>query len=61
MYGSETWAVDDDDTKRLEHAENSMVRWMCKATVRNDPTCEKVRSRIELKFNSEVTKIDRLP
>jgi len=35
VYSSETWAMIDgeDDIKRLERAENILLRWMCDVTL----------------------------
>lgn len=35
LYSSETCVMEDNDVKRLEHAEESMMRWMYITTVRN--------------------------
>jgi len=35
VYGSETWAMKVNDMRRLERAENTMLRWMCDLTLRD--------------------------
>jgi len=31
--GSETWAIKANDMRRLDKAENTMLRWMCGVTL----------------------------
>jgi len=35
VYGSETWAMKVNDMRRLERAQNTMLRWMCGVTLRD--------------------------
>ena len=35
MYGSETWAVRVEDVRKLVRAEQMMVGWMCRVTLRD--------------------------
>ena len=37
LYGSETWAVKVEDTRRLERTEMKMVRWMCGPSLSRGP------------------------
>ena len=46
MYGSETWAMKVEDMKRLERAENMMIRWMCGVTLKNVKASEELRQRL---------------
>lgn len=59
LYGNETWAIKDDDVKRVECAEKSMETWMCNAAVRNRPSSVEFR-RLGPEHNSDMLRTSRL-
>ena len=65
LYGSETWAVKVDDTRRLERTEMRMVRWMCGASLNpqregNRIPSEELRRRLGIECISDVMRRGRL-
>lgn len=65
LYGSETWAVKEEDVRRLKSTEMRMVRWMCGASL-NDrqgegrATGENLRGRLGLECIGVVLRRSRL-
>ena len=49
LYGSETWPIKVEESQRLHHNENSMIRWMCGVTMRDRYPCEELRARVGIK------------
>lgn len=35
LYGSDTWAVKDDDLHRLERIDVRIIRWMCNMSLKD--------------------------
>ncbi|XP_057314216.1 uncharacterized protein LOC130655471 [Hydractinia symbiolongicarpus] len=60
LYGSETWAVKQEDLDRLERNDMRMVRWMCKASLRDRKSSDELRSRLSLCRIKDVIQIRRL-
>jgi hypothetical protein len=60
VYGSETWAMKMEDMRRLERAENMMVRWMCGMTLRERKRSEELRARLGIECVAEVVRRGRL-
>lgn len=52
--GSSYWAAENDDVKRWEHTEESMVRQMCDTTVRDGKTYKELRGILGIEHNSEI-------
>ena len=55
LYGSETWAVKEEDTRRLKRTEMGMMRWMCGVSLsdrqgRGKITGEELRGRLGLGY-----------
>ena len=48
LYGSETWAVKEEDLTRLERNDMRMVRWMCGVTLKDRKSSEELRDRLGL-------------
>ena len=48
FYGSETWAVKEEDLTRLERNDMRMVRWMCGVTLKDRKSSEELRDRLGL-------------
>jgi len=48
LYGSETWAVKEEDLTRLEKNDMRMVRWMCGVTLKGRKSSEEFRDRLGL-------------
>ncbi|XP_057304317.1 uncharacterized protein LOC130641512 isoform X1 [Hydractinia symbiolongicarpus] len=60
LYGSETWAVKQEDLDRLERNDMRMVRWMCNASLRDRKSSDELRSRLSLCRIKDVIQIRRL-
>lgn len=50
----------DDEVKKLEQSENSIVRWMYNASGRDGPISEKMRIRLGGECVSEVMRAGKL-
>jgi len=59
VYGSETWAVREEDMKRLERAENMMRRWMCNVTLKDRKSSKELRERLGVKWVRDVVRCGR--
>ena len=46
MYGSETWALKEEDIRRTSSTDMQMVRWMCQVTLRKKKLSELLRDRL---------------
>ena len=53
VYGSETWETRVDDINRLVRAERSMVRAMCRVSLKDGKSSEELLSRLGLAGYSE--------
>jgi hypothetical protein len=60
VYGSETWAMKVNDVRRLERAENTMVRWMCGVTLGDGLRLVDLRKRLVIVCVDEVVRRGRL-
>ena len=60
IYGSETWAMKEEDMKRLERAEMSMVRWMSGVSLKQRKTNDELRKRMGIRGVRELVEIGRL-
>ena len=60
MYGSETWPVKVNDMRRLERAENVMVRWMCDVSLKDRRKLVELRERLGIECVGEVVSRGRL-
>ena len=43
VYGSETWAMNVEQSARLERTEMGMVRWMCGVSLRDKVVSAELR------------------
>ena len=48
LYGSETWAVKEEDLARLERNDMRMIRWMCNVTLKDRKSSDELRDRLGL-------------
>jgi len=48
IYGSETWAVKEEQKRRLETNEMRMLRMICGVTLRDRISNEEIRSRVRV-------------
>ncbi len=46
VYGSETWAVKEEDLRRLERNDLMMVRWMCGTKFKDRISSVELRNRL---------------
>jgi len=60
VYGSETWAMKVDDTRRLERTERMMVRWMCGVTLKNRVASVDLYRRLGVEEVDDVVRRGRL-
>ena len=62
VYGSETWAmnVDQSQPARLERAGMRMVQWMCGVSLRDRVPNAELGERMGIELVSEVVKRNRL-
>ena len=60
IYGSETWAMNMEQQRRLERAEMRMVRWMCGVSLREMKTSEELRNMMGIESVVAVVKRSRL-
>ncbi|XP_057312797.1 uncharacterized protein LOC130654265 [Hydractinia symbiolongicarpus] len=60
LYGSETWAVKQEDLDRLERNDMRMVRWMCNASLRDKKSSDELRSRLSIRRIKDVIQVRRL-
>ena len=45
-YGSETWALKEEDIRRISRTDMQMVRWMCHVTLRDRKSSEELRDTL---------------
>ena len=60
VYGSETWALRVEDTRRLEQTEMMMVRMMCSVTLKQRLSNQDLLERMGIDSVSNVFRISRL-
>ena len=60
VYGSETWAAKEEDIRRIERADLSMIRWMCNKSLRDRKASAELRERLGLLSIKEVISRNRL-
>src|SRR6266496_1083474 len=60
VYGSETWETRLEDMNRLVRAERSMVRAMCRVSLKDGKSSEELLSRLGIVSVVEIVKKDRL-
>ena len=60
LFGSETWAMKDEQEARFERTEMRMVRWMSEVSLREKKTSAELRARMGLKPVGEVVRGNRL-
>jgi hypothetical protein len=60
IYGSETWPMKVDDSKRLERTERAMVRRMCGVRLSDRVKSEELYRRLGIEEVREVVKRGRL-
>ena len=46
LYGSETWAVKEEDLDRLDRNDMRMIRWMCNTSLKDRKSSDELRSRL---------------
>lgn len=52
----DTYVVKNYDVNRLKHPERNMERWMYNTALRDDPTSEKLRSKLGTEYLGKVTR-----
>ena len=52
VYGSETWAMNVEQSARLERTEMRMVRWMRGVSLRDRVPSAQLRERMGIEFTS---------
>ena len=61
VYGSEVWAMNVQQSARLEQTEMRMVRWMCGVSLRDRVLSAELRAeRMGIELVSEAVKQNRL-
>ncbi|XP_057306914.1 uncharacterized protein LOC130645075 isoform X1 [Hydractinia symbiolongicarpus] len=60
LYGSETWAVKQEDLDCLDRSDMRMVRWMCNASLRDRKSSDELRNRLSIRRIKDVIQIRRL-
>ena len=60
VYGSETWAVKEDDMHRIDHAEMYMVCWMCNVKLKDRKSSSELQSCLGLESVREIMQHGRL-
>lgn len=60
LYGSETWAVKEEDLVRLERNDMRMIRWMCNVSLRDRESSDELRSRLGIHNIRDVVQTRRL-
>ena len=60
VYGSETWAMNVEQSVSLERTEMKMVRWMCGVSPRDRVPSAELRERMKIELVSDVVKQNRL-
>ena len=60
LHGSETWAVKEEDTARLERADRAMIRWICGVPLGDMVPSLVLSGRLGLKSIAEVMRDKRL-
>ena len=60
IYGSETWSIKLEQTRRFERAEMRMVRWMCGVSLREKKRSDDLRSMLGIENVKHVMARSRL-
>ena len=60
IYGCETWAISEEQVKRIERTEMRMVRWMCGVSLRERKKNAELRQMIGIEDVGAVVKRSRL-
>ena len=60
LYGSETWAVKDEDLDRLDRNDMRMIRWMCNTSLKDRKSSGELRSRLGIHSIRDVIQARRL-
>ena len=55
-YGAETWALQADQERMLERAENRMVRWMNGVSLKDRLTSKELRENLQIENIVEVVR-----
>ena len=48
LYGSETWAVKEEDLDHLDRNDMRMIRWMCNTSLKDRKSSDELRSRLSI-------------
>ena len=60
LYGSETWAVKEEDLDRLDRNDMRMIRWMCNTSLKDRKSSGELRSRLGIHSIRDVIQARRL-
>ena len=60
IYGAETWALRIDHERKLETAENRMVRWMNGVSLKDRKSSKELRDNLQIENITEVVRRARL-
>ena len=60
LYGSETWAVKEEDLDRLDRNDMRMIRWMCNTSLKDRKSSDELRSRLAIHRIRDVIQARRL-
>ena len=60
LYGSETWAVKEEDLDRLDWNDMRMIRWMCNTSLKDRKSSGELRSRLGIHSIRDVIQARRL-
>ena len=60
VYESETWAMNMEQSARLERTDMRMVRWMCGVSLRDRVPSVELRERMRIELVSDIVKWNRL-
>ena len=60
LYGSETWAVKEEDLDHLDRNDMRMIRWMCNTSLKDRKRSDELRSRLGIHTIRDVIQARRL-
>ena len=60
LYGTETWAMKEEDLQRFVRTENCMIRWMCKLARRRGSSLTVLRNQLEIESIDVIIRRGRL-
>ena len=60
LYGSEIWAVKEEDLDRLERNDMRMIRWMCNTSLKDKKSSDELRNRLGIHIIRDVIQARRL-